>query len=190
MSRSPTELSGPVDRGELLKIDQSYGVSLSPAAVVRFERLRDRIKLYALSEIQDCLDDKESLVFLVCSFVNRSSDVLLIWKPKNFNLITLKEAQAVERLTRITILLAKLTILFLPVSLMTGYFSIQMVQNRYTLATYWGSFGVIMGVSLLFLVVFGGLSGTLEGRPIYKSMTRTFIDFSTDAIGKRRKKTW
>lgn len=71
---------------------------------------------------------------------------------------------------------------------MTGYFSIQMVQNRYTLATYWGSFGVIMGVSLLFLVVFGGLSGTLEGRPIYKSMTQTFIDFSRDAIGKKRKK--
>lgn len=68
MSRSPTELSDQGNnRGELLKDDQSYGVSLSPAAVVRFERLRDRIKLYALSEIQDCLDDKESLVFLVCS---------------------------------------------------------------------------------------------------------------------------
>lgn len=67
MSRSPTELSDQGGRGELSKDDQSYGVSLSPAAVVRFERLRDRIKLYALSEIQDCLDDKESLVFLVCS---------------------------------------------------------------------------------------------------------------------------
>lgn len=67
MSRSPTELSDQIGRGELSKGDQSYGVSLSPAAVVRFERLRDRIKLYALSEIQDCLDAKESLVFLVCS---------------------------------------------------------------------------------------------------------------------------
>lgn len=67
ISRSPTELSARGGRGDLLTDDKSYGVSLSPAAVVRFERLRDRIQLYALSEIQDCLDDKESLVFLVCS---------------------------------------------------------------------------------------------------------------------------
>ena len=46
---------------------QNYGVSLSADATVRFERLRDRINLYALSEIQDCLNEKESLVFLVCS---------------------------------------------------------------------------------------------------------------------------
>jgi hypothetical protein len=44
----------------------AYAVALSSAATVRFERLRDRINLYALSEIQDCLDEKESLVFLVC----------------------------------------------------------------------------------------------------------------------------
>lgn len=45
---------------------QNYGVSLSSAAAVRFERLKDRINLYALSEIQECLDEKEALVFLVC----------------------------------------------------------------------------------------------------------------------------
>lgn len=41
------------------------GVRMSSAATVRFERLRDRINLYALSEIQECLDEKESLVFMV-----------------------------------------------------------------------------------------------------------------------------
>ena len=41
------------------------GVALSAAAIVRFERLKDSINLYALSEIQACLDEKESLVFLV-----------------------------------------------------------------------------------------------------------------------------
>lgn len=46
---------------------RNYKVSLSSAATVRFERLRDRINLFALSEIQDCLDEKESLVFLVRS---------------------------------------------------------------------------------------------------------------------------
>ena len=46
----------------------SYGVSVPPAAAVRFERLKDRINLYALSEIQACLDEKESLMTLVlCS---------------------------------------------------------------------------------------------------------------------------
>lgn len=43
----------------------SYGVPVSTAAGFRFERLKDRINLYALSEIQDCLDEKESLVMMV-----------------------------------------------------------------------------------------------------------------------------
>ena len=40
-------------------------VCLSPAATIRFGRLLDRINHLALSEIQECLDEKESLVFLV-----------------------------------------------------------------------------------------------------------------------------
>jgi hypothetical protein len=43
----------------------AYGVPVSTAAAVRFERLRDRISLYALSEIDDCLAEKEALVMLV-----------------------------------------------------------------------------------------------------------------------------
>lgn len=65
LSVARTELSAETQNfGEPLST-QTYGVSLSSAATVRFERLRDRINLYALSEIQDCLDEKESLVFLV-----------------------------------------------------------------------------------------------------------------------------
>ena len=45
-------------------------VILSAAARVRFERLKDRIRLYALSEIQDCLDEKESLVKMVFPLMN------------------------------------------------------------------------------------------------------------------------
>ena len=51
--------------GQVTSEIQTFGAPLSSAATVRFERLRDRIKLYALSEIQECLDEKESLVFLV-----------------------------------------------------------------------------------------------------------------------------
>lgn len=95
-----------------------------------------------------------------------------------------------ERLTRITILLAKLTILFLPVSLMTGYFSVQIqdLQGVYTHTTYWISFGVIMGMSVIFLTIFGYLSGTVEGKTIYRSLTQTFLDFSKRALRGRKRK--
>jgi hypothetical protein len=43
----------------------SLGPALSSSAIVRFQRLGDRIDLYVLSEIQQCLDEKESLVFMV-----------------------------------------------------------------------------------------------------------------------------
>ncbi|RHZ46669.1 hypothetical protein CDV55_100792 [Aspergillus turcosus] len=152
----------------------SVGVRLSSAAVARFERLLDRIKLYCLSEIEACLTEKESLTFLLV---------------QNFNLIALKDSQAVEKLTRITILLAKITILFLPVSLMTAYFSTELcgVKGVYTQTEYWISFAVIMVLSLLVLVLFGYASGTIEGRPIYQSLSRTFISSSKDKLGHQRK---
>ena len=66
----PSSTSGR--HGETLILDgqitskiESFGAPLSSAATVRFERLRDRINLYALSEIQECLDEKESLVLMV-----------------------------------------------------------------------------------------------------------------------------
>ena len=49
------------------EVSPILGAPLSSAATVRFERLLDRINHFALSEIQECLDEKESLVFLVCS---------------------------------------------------------------------------------------------------------------------------
>ena len=51
--------------GEATKKLQTFGVPLSSAATVRFERLCDRIKHYALSEIQECLAEKDALVLLV-----------------------------------------------------------------------------------------------------------------------------
>ena len=52
---------------QMAEEDSLLGVSLSSAARVRFLRLKHRIRLYALSEIQDCLDQKESLVLMVRS---------------------------------------------------------------------------------------------------------------------------
>ncbi|KAJ5420886.1 hypothetical protein N7465_003405 [Penicillium sp. CMV-2018d] len=149
--------------------EKSVGVQLSSTAVARFERLVDRINLYCLSEIENCLNEKESLTFL------------------NFNLIALKDSQAVEKLTRITILLAKATILFLPVSLMSAYFSTELigVKNGYTKTQYWVSFAVIFVTSILLLTVFGYASDTVEGKTIYRSMVRTFFRTSRQKMSRR-----
>ena len=79
----------------------------------------------------------------------------------------------------------------MPVSLMTAYFSTQIedLQGAYTSTTYWSCFAVIMAFSFIFLVVFGVLSNTLEGKPIYRSMTQTFWDYSRKWFSfKRRQK--
>jgi uncharacterized membrane protein len=102
-------------------------------------------------------------------------------------LIALKDSQAVEKLTRITILLAKVTILFLPVSLMTGYFSTELegVKRVYTQVEYWVSFAVIMVLSIVLLSLFGYVSDTVEGKTIYRSMFRTFFRKSKNRLLER-----
>lgn len=131
-------------------------VRISLPSLVRFERLLDRIHLYALTEIEQCLAEKESLVFMT------------------FNLLTLWESKSVEKLTRTTIVLAKATIFFLPVSLLTAYFSIQVsdIQNLYSLTTYWASFGVVAAISILFLIFFSAKTDTEKGTSFYRQLHR------------------
>ena len=81
----------------------------------------------------------------------------------------------------------------MPVSLMTAYFSVQITDlyGVYTVKTYWACFGVVMGMSLIFLIIFGKLSGTLEGKPIYRSFSETLYDstrlvLGRHAIGRKR----
>lgn len=138
----------------------TLGVSISSAARVRFERLKDRITLYALSEIQECIDQKDSLVMM------------------NFNLIAIKESLSVERLTWVTLVLAQITILFTPVTLMTGYFSIQFKNLEFEVGSYWSTFGIVLGLSFLMLVLFSYFSGTLNGHIIKTSWSRMVIDVS------------
>ncbi|MCJ1328269.1 hypothetical protein MMC10_004945 [Thelotrema lepadinum] len=149
---------------------EGYGVPISSAAALRFERLKDNITLYALSEIGACLDEKNSLMSM------------------NFNLIAIKEESYVERLTRITILLAKFTILFIPVSVMASYFGINFSDAQFTVKEFWASFAVLFFLSFLFLIAFGWLSDTSEGGPIYQSLTRTSINAWRGLTGKPPKK--
>ena len=147
-------------------------VRLKPDAIVRFERLKDRIQLLALSEVQSCLDEKDSLVFL------------------NFNLITLSESAAIERLTRITILLAKVTVLFMPLGLLTSYFStqIQEVQHTFTVVSYWVSFAVIFALSVIFLVAFGTISKGRKPSLMSQSSTHIIFDRSRTAYKERKER--
>jgi Mg2+ and Co2+ transporter CorA len=140
--RTPAHLDG----------SQLLGVSISSAARARFERLKHRIRLYALSEINECLDQKDSLVMM------------------NFNLIAIKEAFSVERLTEITLLLAKITIVFMPVSLMSAYFSCQFTDAEFEAGTYWKWFAGIFSISCFGLVIFSLMSGTLQSKVIVRPL--------------------
>jgi len=81
---------------------------------------------------------------------------------QNFSLLTLKESLDVEHLTRITLLLTKFTILFLPASLVMAYFSVPLQQAEYTLGQFWASFSVVFVLSWAALVGFGVMSGSLQ----------------------------
>ena len=134
--------------------ESMLGVALSSPARARFKRLRDDIELYALNEVEEYIKQKDSLVTM------------------NFNLIAIKESLDVERLTRITLLLTKVTIIFLPVSLMTAYFSVNLVNAVYTVKEYWISFAVIMFLSWAMLFVFGVFSGSVQTITFWRELRK------------------
>jgi hypothetical protein len=150
---------------------EMLGVSLSSASRVRFERLKHRIDIYALSELKECISQKDNLVMM------------------NFNLIAIKESFSVERLTRITLLLAKVTMLFMPVSLMTAYFSCQLQDVEFTVKSYWTWFAVILSASIAGLVGFSAISGTMEGNMNYLPMSKKIWRAikGTDSASERTK---
>jgi hypothetical protein len=155
---------------QIPEADSLLGVSLSSAARARFERLKDRIMLYALSEIQECIDQKDSLVMM------------------NFNLIAIKESFSVERLTRITLLLAKVTMVFMPVTLLTGYFSIQFQNMEFTMKSYWWAFAVVLVISFVLLFLFSFFTGSFEGKIVTRPWSRIMVDFSKRWLKHRRGK--
>ncbi|KAK4993970.1 hypothetical protein LTR50_000186 [Elasticomyces elasticus] len=167
---SRESLRDPTDP-KLTEAESMLGVSLSSAARVRFERLKDLINLYAVSEIQEYLHQKDSLVAM------------------NFNLIAIKESRDVERLTRVALLLTKITILFLPVSLMSAYFGLPLQSVAYTTRMYWISFAVILVLSWVTLVAFGLISGTMETttglQPLQRLAGRLFGKMRREKNGGR-----
>ncbi|KAG0649983.1 hypothetical protein D0Z07_3752 [Hyphodiscus hymeniophilus] len=130
---TPRSLSGVGTRGQ--------GVVLAPSATQRFERLGDRLDLLILSGTREFLAEKDALISMY------------------FNINTQKDSEATARLTRSATLLAKLSVLFLPVSLMTSYFSTQIsdIQDAYTVKEYWIVFAVMMSISFMGLFFFSRL---------------------------------
>ena len=68
--------------------------------------------------------------------------------------------------------------MFLPVSLLTGYFSVQIadLQGVYTVKTYWLSFLITTLLSFALLLSFGVLSDSVEGKTVYRSFTKTLLN--------------
>lgn len=170
--------SGSVDTvrgiGIVMEKRSMLGVSLSSPARVRFARLRDLMDLYALNEIEEYLKQKESLVSLVSHRKQirgpeyRFADENL----QNFSLLTLKESLDVEHLTRITLLLTKFTILFLPASLVMAYFSVPLGNMEYTVGQFWVAFSLVLVLSWAALMTFGFVSGSLQTGWLWRSTVK------------------
>ena len=71
---------------------------------------------------------------------------------------------------------------------MTEYFGTELkgVKGSYSTVQYWAAFGVIMFLSMLLLTVFGFASDTVEGKPIYRSLVRSFYRTSRHMLTQRR----
>lgn len=57
------------DERIFLEDESDCRVKLYSSSIVRFERLLGRIRLYALTEIEECLNEKESLVLMVSRYL-------------------------------------------------------------------------------------------------------------------------
>ncbi|RYO76522.1 hypothetical protein DL763_010404 [Monosporascus cannonballus] len=114
-------------------------VKLTKSALDRFDRLADRLQWLMLNTIQGHLEEIAAL-----------SDTY-------FNLTQQKDSHATAKLNRSATLLAKLSVLFLPISFMTGYFGVEIsdLNDYWTAETYWYSFAVIASLSFLCLFFFG-----------------------------------
>ncbi|RYP16468.1 hypothetical protein DL765_005145 [Monosporascus sp. GIB2] len=136
-ARSLSNLSNPIAAMET-PIEEPR-VKLTKSALGRFDRLADRLQWLMLNTIQGHLEEIAAL-----------SDTY-------FNLTQQKDSHATAKLNRSATLLAKLSVLFLPTSFMTGYYGVEIsdLNNHWTAETYWHSFAVVASLSVLALFFFG-----------------------------------
>ncbi|KAK6515717.1 hypothetical protein TWF281_004308 [Arthrobotrys megalospora] len=124
----------------------SSPLAFKPAAASRFARLKYRIRYLAITEIEDCEMETQGLISLT------------------YNRLNFRETQAVEKLSLLSVTLAKVAIIFLPLSLITSYFSmdVQGISGTATKKDFWISSGVTVFLTLGFLVFVNHLSKALQ----------------------------
>ncbi|RVD83902.1 uncharacterized protein DFL_005674 [Arthrobotrys flagrans] len=114
----------------------------------RFERLKHRISQLAISEIEDCEKEANGLISLT------------------YNRLNFRETKAVEKLSLLSVALAKVTMVFLPISIVMGYFGMEDVKGIsgiYDAGNFWTASGTAFGLTLVFLWFIGGFGGNFEG---------------------------
>ena len=77
-----------------------------------------------------------------------------------------------EKLTRVALLLTRITSLFIPVSLVIGYFSIPFGEIVYTADQFWAASAVTLVISWIALLFFGLYSGTAQTSAFFLSLWR------------------
>ncbi|KAA8913534.1 hypothetical protein FN846DRAFT_897178 [Sphaerosporella brunnea] len=148
------------------------GVPLQPLSIAKFERLRDRITLYVLGELDALLSEKNELETLT------------------FNLISLKQSDTVELLTRVTIWFAGFTFVFLPLTLITGYFSMQLsdLNGKYSQRTFWGASGITIILTLIVLYTVGKSTGTMEFSTMWKGVKKVWFSWLEKKRDRKQRK--
>ncbi|KAK6337396.1 hypothetical protein TWF730_002797 [Orbilia blumenaviensis] len=114
----------------------------------RFERLKHRISQLAISEIEDCEKEANGLISLT------------------YNRLNFRETKAVEKLSLLSVALAKVTMVFLPISIVMGYFGMEEVagiSGMYNAKNFWTAASTAFGLTLVFLWFIGGFGGNFEG---------------------------
>ncbi|RYO98539.1 hypothetical protein DL764_007046 [Monosporascus ibericus] len=137
LARSLSNLSNPTAAMDT-PIEEPR-VKLTKSAMDRFDRLADRLQWLMLNTIQGHQEEITAL-----------SDTY-------FNLTQQKDSQATAKLNRSATLLAKLSVIFLPLSFMTGYFGVEIsdLNNYWTSEDYWNAFAVVAVLSFLCLFFIG-----------------------------------
>lgn len=131
-------------------------VHVTHSACNRFERLQDHINYLVLNYLEEAIGESESL------------------STTYFNIYAQKDSKATGKLSASAATLSKLGVLFLPVGLMTGYFSVQIkeLEGVYTTKTYWISFAVIMVLSMLSLLLFSTVLNNVGNATIFGGLVK------------------
>ncbi|EWC44147.1 hypothetical protein DRE_06972 [Drechslerella stenobrocha 248] len=128
-------------------------------SMARFERLKHRISQLAVSEIDDCEKEANGLISLT------------------YNRLNFRETKAVEKLSLLSVALAKVTIVFLPISIVMGYFGMEEVEGisgMYDYKNFWAAAGVALALTVVFLWLVGGLGSSFDRVVGWKAVKRVW----------------